>query len=343
MTAQTPVGSGNRVRASIASERLPPEEQFWLRYSPHHEFPLSSATSVALHVLVLVFLGLAAWVAIRLGLGYENKPPSVSAVSLDAGGGGRKDGKPGGVFGGGAALPDDVQMQDPQPALDPNALNRDLKEKVGPAPPVDLQFDKKGRAMPLVGKDTIRLLEGLAADQGQKGPGIGGGQGGGNGPGIGGGDGRGKAPNERQRRVLRWSMKFSTQSGNDYLQQLRDIKPGGGAILAVPAGEGRFEVFRDLSRQPATGKVEDLRTMNRIFWIDDQPESVRNLARAMGIKSPSSIYAFFPVELENELVRLERVKSGGAKEDDIDETQFEVVRDSNGYRAKCVSVHIKGR
>ena len=31
----------------------PFEEPFWQRYSPHHEFPLSSATSIALHMLAL--------------------------------------------------------------------------------------------------------------------------------------------------------------------------------------------------------------------------------------------------------------------------------------------------
>src|SRR5260370_39371183 len=39
----------------------PAEEPFWNRYSPHHEFPLSSATSIALHVLALVFLIVAGW------------------------------------------------------------------------------------------------------------------------------------------------------------------------------------------------------------------------------------------------------------------------------------------
>src|SRR5262249_25503504 len=47
---------------------VPPDETIWQRYSPHHEFPLSSVTSVTLHILVIVLLGLLGWIAIKLGL-----------------------------------------------------------------------------------------------------------------------------------------------------------------------------------------------------------------------------------------------------------------------------------
>jgi hypothetical protein len=352
MASQTPAATANAkpsantkgkatAAATTAPNRQPPDEQFWVRYSPHHEFPLSSVTSLALHILAMVFLALAGWLAFKLGFG-ENKPPSISAVSIDAGGGGNKRGREGGVFGGGAAQ-EDVQQQEKQPEIDTKDLDKNLKENVGEAPPVEFKIDKSTREVPAFAKDALKQLGGLAGDLGRGGPGTGGGKGAGSGTGTGFGSGAGRAPTEREKRVLRWSMKFSTQNGNDYLQQLRDIKPGGGAILAVSAGGNRYEVFRDLAKNPVTGKVEDLSSLNRIFWVDDQPDSVRNLARAMGIKAPPFIVAFFPVELENELVRLEREKSGGAKEDDIDDTRFEVVRDSNGYRAKCISVHIKGR
>ena len=40
--------------------RLPPEERFWKRYSPHHEFTLSSASSAVVHLLALGILALGA-------------------------------------------------------------------------------------------------------------------------------------------------------------------------------------------------------------------------------------------------------------------------------------------
>ena len=59
------------------------------------------------------------------------------------------------------------------------------------------------------------------------------------------GTGKGSGgPSVRQKRVMRWSMTFNTQSGDDYARQLAGIKPGGGAVLAIPLGNGKYEVIR---------------------------------------------------------------------------------------------------
>src|SRR5205823_5263763 len=103
-------------------------------------------------------------------------------------------------------------------------------------------------------------------------------------------------------RILRWRLTFKTQDGDDYRKQLLAL----GAILAVPQGENRHRVIRDLTKLPAGGKVEDLAGIGRIFWVDDRPESVRSLARALGLPNPPAYFvAFFPQELENKLSRRE--------------------------------------
>jgi RNA polymerase sigma factor (sigma-70 family) len=149
----------------------------------------------------------------------------------------------------------------------------------------------------------------------------------------------------RKARVLRWKLGFNTQSGDEYLRQLRGIRPGGGAILGVPTTDGKFEVLRDLSKRPAAGKVEGLTEIKQIFWMDDKPESVAGLAHALGIPAPRYFVVLFPPDLEDELIRLEREKAKelfpGAREEDIDETQFDVVPSEDGYRARAVSVHLK--
>src|SRR5262249_50172216 len=122
----------------------------------------------------------------------------------------------------------------------------------------------------------------------------------------------------RKGRVLRWNLLFHTENGDEYLRQLKDIRPGGGAFLAVPPNTGRYEVLRDLSKRPAAGAVEDLKDIKRIFWLDDKPDSVAGLARALGIKPPPHFVVFFPSELEEELLRLEREKANGAPEEAID-------------------------
>src|SRR5262245_31314981 len=40
----------------------PPDERFWVKYSPHHELPISSLASVAWHVFGLVLIVLVAFV-----------------------------------------------------------------------------------------------------------------------------------------------------------------------------------------------------------------------------------------------------------------------------------------
>src|SRR3954452_4980642 len=46
---KTPSGKPN-----AAESLVPPDEQFWQRYSPHGEMGISSASSLVLHVLILV-------------------------------------------------------------------------------------------------------------------------------------------------------------------------------------------------------------------------------------------------------------------------------------------------
>jgi hypothetical protein len=131
-----------------------------------------------------------------------------------------------------------------------------------------------------------------------------------------------KRPSERAKRVLRWSMVFSTSNGRDYARQLKEL----GAYLAIPDPDkpAQFRVVRDLSKRPIWGEVEDVSKIKRIFWIDDKPQSVQSLATALGIRPiPSRIVAFFPEELEQKLLKLEHDYRGLA-EADVAETRFEV-------------------
>jgi hypothetical protein len=353
MTPKTPVASQNK--APVADpRRKPPEEKFWQHYSPHHEFPLSSITSVALHVLAVVLLAVVGWVLIKLGLGDENKPPDVRAVIVeDPGGGGSKTGVAGNKGTGGNPLP--AEEVGPPTEATPKE-NVEIKDvEVGKVDPLQLPeikddqgrqiIQKSNEAMKRLGAldaDARSKLFGSVGDKGQGGSGSGGGYGSGEGSGHGPGKGAGKNLSQRQKRLLRWSMTFNTQNGEDYLNQLRDLKPGTGAILAVPAGNHQYEVIRDLAQRPAKGQVEDIGTIKRISWVDDKPESVAGLARALGIPKPEYFIAFFPQELEEHLARLER-EFANRNEDDIEETRFVVDRAADGYHARVVAQTPKGR
>jgi hypothetical protein len=342
MTSPTPTTSTAQGGRQTAG-RLPPEERFWKRYSPHHEFPLSSATSIGLHALILFLLILAGWVAYKLGMGSENRPPEVGSLYVEPGGGSRT-GVEGNKGEGARTLVEDPVTREqaappPVPAVKtpevgpPDGLKLHPPEKPGtrPLPLSGQQLEKLFDQLGDAARD--RLGNGEPAAPGRR-PGKNSGPGGN-------GEGPGSKAAQRKARVLRWSMTFNTQSGDDYLRQLKDVRPGGGAILAIPAGPGQFEVIRDLSQRPAVGRVEDLAEIKRIFWTDEKPDSVAGLARSLGIKAPAYFVAFFPRELEEELVRLERAKANGAREEDIEETHFEVVRSGDGYEPRVVSVRLK--
>jgi hypothetical protein len=60
---------------------FPPEERFWQRYSPEHEAPISTVSSVVLHILMFTLL-----VALSLGLlnfTRNTEPIGVTVVEVD--------------------------------------------------------------------------------------------------------------------------------------------------------------------------------------------------------------------------------------------------------------------
>ena len=301
----------------------PPEEAFWVRYSPHHEFPLSTVSSFALHFLVLALLILAGWVALKLGLANQARPLPVDVVSLAGGG---PDGT--GPGPGGDPPREDVPPAGPnQPA--PTVQAPTFPENVLGDPLAVLAYknsdtgrrvlDVAGRSaeqLAALNKETRQRLWGALGDPGKAGNGAGPGTG----PGPGPGNGRLSA---QQRRVLRWTMVFNVTGGEDYARQLRAL----GAIIVVPEPDGQYKVIRDLEQRPAQGQMEDLAQFKTIFFVDDRRESVESLVRTLGLsRVPSYFIAFFPLAVENHLVKIEHDYKGLAEED-IYETRFEVVRD----------------
>ncbi|HJT75679.1 MAG TPA: hypothetical protein VJ739_00605, partial [Gemmataceae bacterium] len=165
MAPPTPTASPNNTPNATAAPRVPPDEQFWQRYSPHHEFPLSGVTSAALHVLVVALLLLAAWVAYRLGWGQEKEPLPVTAVRVEGGGGGNRQGVGDAPGKGDTAAP--VEDRQVPPTDTPR-----------PQPQVKLNNLDPGKADPLVPKvrddhgqndvkpiqDATKTLQGIQKD-----------------------------------------------------------------------------------------------------------------------------------------------------------------------------------
>lgn len=319
---------------------VPPDQKFWIKYSPHYELPLSGAGSFTLHALAFVLLGII--LAGILSFGGNRNPLPVEPIEItDVGGGG---GNPDGVGPGhgDGATPKEIAQNTPTERPPDQVAVPALKpaERVDPSLFPDLakdpdgaRFIEDGANQALAGLARVRedardnLMKGLAG-QGKGGPGQGGGKdrGVGEGEGSGVGPGKGKL-SQRAKRVLRWTMIFDTRDGRDYLRQLEAL----GAFLGIPQEDGTYRIIRDLKNLPAVGEVEELNKIQRIFWIDNKTDSIDGLARALGLKNvPAHVVAFFPETLEADLLKRE-LQYRGLQEHQIKETKFRVLQRGNSY------------
>lgn len=328
---------------SVADPVVAPEERFWKRYSPHGEATISFAGSLLLHLAgagVLVLF--AVWLASLFGQTDHNV--SIEPVQLvGQQGGGR--GQPGG------ALEPKDDPGEPVPFGGPISPNPPL------TPPVKSEVPKVGDERIIVApKDPSAALTKLGEElstklnRGQADRGKGGGRDGRKDGGVGSKVGGGTAKqSKRIERMLRWNMHFSAVTGEEYLAQLRDL----GAILGVPARDEdraypakEYLLVREL-RSPGKLLTEDANKLNRIFWIDDKPNSIRDIMAVLDLnRSPGHFVAFMPERLEGELYDMERdhvVKNLRQRFDEerIVETHFDVVRVNGRYQPKLRSVTLK--
>jgi hypothetical protein len=333
---------------SVPGTPLPPEEKFWQRHSPHHEFPLSSVTSVAIHIVVLILLFCLG--KFLLDMASDSRKPLVEVPVFvgDPGGGGRPLGAGAGPGPGAgnpqlenvgkpdAADPNPAKPVDPKrpeinplPALDPlptkDRGDRELIENAKKAEEQLSRMSKKAR-------DSLR--KGLGTHNPGKDGGPGKDKDGGPGEGEGPGSGSGK---RRLERMDRWIMLFDTLSGEDYARQLHGL----GAILAIPRDNDEYAIIRDLSQRPVKVELGDIGSIQRVYWEDNKIDSIRPLCRALGIEpEPTHVVAFFPESLELKLLRIE-LQFKGLREEQIKQTRFKIRRTANGYEPVVVDQNAK--
>ncbi len=180
----------------------------------------------------------------------------------------------------------------------------------------------------------VRGLKGGDLGQhGQGGRGNGGDNGAGNQKGL--GNGGKLSPTLKQKRQLRWTLLFRISGAANYLDQLKRM----GAILGVQYQDQSIKLITNLERRPAKLEPGD-RVPDRIFWMDDNVESLQSIAAELQIgKVPWRLIAFFPDKIEQELLRREAAYGkafGRTSEDDIRETVFRVEDDYGQIRLTVV-------
>jgi hypothetical protein len=344
-TAESPV--------RLPAAKQPPENSVWIRYHPWIEGALSFISSNALHALVIG--GAVLWSTYLIyAFGFAQTPHSlpVEPVRLAVPTG---DSQPAAAAGDGhnnappkEAVPDknggeertgpisrrDVpQLPEPPKEETPEFLNPNIP-RINPGSQgmeafkkLDEQFRDMHKRM---GEDA-NPSNGNGAPGSVAGKGQGPGAGKGPEPGAG-GDAGGVPIDPHQKRMMRWSMRFNTHDGGDYLRQLEAL----GVVLAIPDGRNSYKVV-DLTKKPFQPENQTLSTGKKIWWFDNDPHSVEGLMKAMELRfRPQRIVAFIPREVEEELAKKEL--ETGLKEDDIFETTFSVRVPGAGGRKYDVSV-----
>jgi hypothetical protein len=304
------------------STLLAPEEPLFRKYSQQHEFPLSTLISVVTHGLV----ALIAFLAGAYVFNWAAKPttPEIHPlVVLGPEGGGGK-----------AGIDETTQLRDP------DVIELKQASKVPEGIPVfDLGEDVADM------KSRVKTLQDLgkqsgvpATDREKLSKGAGGGDDGKTGTGKGPSSGPGGGTNEldevRPKRMERWILSITYQSGTDYLNKLANLQ----AVLAVPEGKGRYRVYTDLSRRPFQSQVQataELEELRRIYWTQTDSATLLELAKSLDLPStPRMVHVFFPHSLEQELLKQE-LRHAKLTEQEINErkleTKFRAERRGNAW------------
>jgi hypothetical protein len=350
MASQPPtVAAGTNNNAVAAKKPLvPPDEQFWERYSPHHEAPLSGIGSFALHLLIGGFLIVAGYLGwLSLGSHRSSLPTDAVRLDLSGGGGGAKHG--GGEAPAASASGQEVaNAEQTQTPLDPSKAERpDLTDPAivpQTAPPPDKSPSENSERVIREGNENLRALADLndsvqaklrdglrRASQGKGGSGTGGGSGSGEGTGTGNGKGDGIGNlNARERRMGRWRLDFGNLSGPEYVRRLAAL----GATLGIPKDRGQSDywIVRDLRARPVKLLDEDVSKIGQMYWNNVYPETVQSVLAALGLGKiqANSFIIFMPQELEDKLFDLELAYNKW-QEDEIGETRFQVRPLGNKY------------
>ena len=279
---------------------LPPEEKFWQRYSPHHEFSLSSASSVAIHILALIMVLLVG--RLVYGMMSDTKTPLIEVpVTIEPPGGG--GGNPLGVGNAPGGPVDNQQIEDvrdPKPARENANIPENKRPRLDNLPPLVPPANKDDGDRELfenakktleqasrIHQETLKQLRNNFG-KGVRGPGSGGGADKGKDTGTGDKEGPGTGQ-ERLERMDRWVLVFDTYSGEDYARQLHAL----GAILAIPRENKQYAIIRDLGKRPAVAELGDITAIQRIWWEDNKHESIGPLCSALASSRPPIMWSRF--------------------------------------------------
>lgn len=360
--------SAGTTRERSAAPLIPPEERFWQRYSPRHEFPLSTVASILVHAVVFGSVALAGYLMTLRWESDAPRPPSMDVVMLEGDGtglegfgGGGVPGLPGAPVPGrteiGGGDPDEPMAKDslvPPPKL-PAAPSFDLTldpatSGVEADPALAEQLAKLAEAADAKVKEAMRIasepkeLPGVrTGKKGTGGTGTPGGEGGrggkgpigpGRGSGVGAGTGSGGFGRKATRQEIlafRWRFDFQEALGKAHAEKLAAI----GMVVGFQDPRGQFLIIRDLKERPARFRAENpAKYRDAVKWYSASPQSVAALAQELGMPfAPQFFVLLLPRDREEKLAAAERAyaESQGRDPRRIRATWFDFVPSGSGF------------
>jgi hypothetical protein len=312
----------------------PPDEKFWRKHNAHYEAPIGFALSVLSHVALIVIL-VFGFLSL-MNAGNDKKP--VQITNLD----GDDDSGVGSLGGGGTPEPLAVGQQPIDPDISQLQLNQpiaqvkeELQERLKLDDPTAVAPIPDAAAAAIASLD--RSLQDKIMGIGQK-KGRGNGDGG---DGDGAGNG-GTGSDSTRARGMRWILRFSTKSGNDYIGQLKALKAV--VMVPVPPENKKMIYLKDLNNLATNVYATDADIQaqnNKIQFSDIRKDSCEAISEALRLGfTPSSFWAFFPKDLEETMSRLE-IAYQNKKSEEIRETVFQVIVRGNTPQLTVVAQRLK--
>jgi hypothetical protein len=348
--AQAPAKADPKNAAGKGTQ--PPDERFWVRYSPHHEAPLSLVASLSLHVSAVLLLVLLALWAVSAP-DSPAAPPRMDLAEIEGGELGVELGV--GVTPKGSGPKGSDAENVAESGGDESrtrAKGQTEFAKLGEVKGIPLTFRASGKKpsdgegedpFPELDKAarqaTERILKATQPPPPAKGAGEKGGRGddkkvgpdgpkgnGGGGKGSGTGSGAGKSTSgpvltEQGRRQLRWQI-LASADGKVHLDKLKALKV---TLVAPTRDPGLFTVY-DLQRTPLAPKTSKRleEHADKVWWVNRDPVEVQGLARVLGLReTPPCFVIFLPKALEDRMAQLE-LQYQGAREGQIEKTVWDV-------------------
>lgn len=319
MAVDTPSRVNLNLAGGVAPRPLPEflttEEPLLRRYNRNHELPLSLATAVGLHLLILMAVAVAGVVFLSLGPG---APPIVEQyVTIEPA---MAEGQGEGVRGQEGGFKDSKQ---------PPRENFHYNEQPNNVGDLDLNFDElavKPNEAPRELAPTLTTdHRGQGADPNRR-PGP---RHGLDKPGLIG------PRHPRLDRRDRWDLALPMQDSAQFLRRLTELE----AVVMVP-DSGSYLLF-DLTKKERVGQRasrSDITRLNRIWYTNRLATACEGIAAELGLAEQPEFFAIFiPQSLEDEMLKKEMAHAGLTEAQLMERglaTTFEVARRPGGWDVK---------